>query len=297
MWTVSRWCSGGSAAPWPGDGLSPPLSPVCDHLAGTLRQTGAMARGELMVLARASMGHPARHAGEERKRVLKICVSKLQTIQDPEAFLCRSVLINNTLRQIQEEHRQSQRRARLKRMRQVVEEEDREEEEEEEASAKRYCPEVKEPVPEPEKEKECPMSSSYYEVGIYKEDVLKKEREQSAIKDSLRNEIEEDDNDEVEDEEEVEEEEEDSFDISLEETPMLGSIEISVVSTTFTGEPMVKDRLSSQQAEFSEDETSSSSESSEEDSVGLHHCPYGTLLGDLQGDLAGASLPSLHCAL
>ena len=79
-----------------------------------------MARGELLVLARAGQ------VGEERKRVLKICVSKLQTIHDPEAFLCRSVLINNTLRQIQEEHRQGQRRARLKRSRHVVEEEEEE---------------------------------------------------------------------------------------------------------------------------------------------------------------------------
>ena len=74
-----------------------------------------------MVLARASQPSLARQLGEERKRVLKICVYKLQTIQDPEAFLCRSVLINNTLRQIQEQHREGQRRARSKRARQVVE--------------------------------------------------------------------------------------------------------------------------------------------------------------------------------
>lgn len=52
---------------------------------------------------------------EERKRILKICINKLQRIQDPESVLCRSVLINNTLRSIQEEHKQSQRRVRLKR--------------------------------------------------------------------------------------------------------------------------------------------------------------------------------------
>ena len=42
----------------------------------------------------------ARAAGKssERKRLLKLCVRKLQGIEDPETFLCRSVLINNTLR-------------------------------------------------------------------------------------------------------------------------------------------------------------------------------------------------------
>ena len=52
---------------------------------------------------------------DERKRILKICINKLQRIQDPESVLCRSVLINNTLRSIQEEHKQSQRRVKLKR--------------------------------------------------------------------------------------------------------------------------------------------------------------------------------------
>ena len=47
-----------------------------------------MARGELLVLARAGQ---VGQVGEERKKVLKICVSKLQTIHDPEAFLCRCV--------------------------------------------------------------------------------------------------------------------------------------------------------------------------------------------------------------
>ena len=47
---------------------------------------------------------------EERKRVIKICVSKLQTIQDPESYLCKSVLINNTLKSMQREHRDSQKR-------------------------------------------------------------------------------------------------------------------------------------------------------------------------------------------
>jgi len=37
----------------------------------------------------------------ERKRLLKMCVRKLQSIEDPETFLCRSVLINNTLKTLQ----------------------------------------------------------------------------------------------------------------------------------------------------------------------------------------------------
>ena len=52
---------------------------------------------------------------EERKRILKICIQKLQRIQDPESVLCRSVLINNTLRSIQEEHKENQKRVKLKR--------------------------------------------------------------------------------------------------------------------------------------------------------------------------------------
>ena len=52
---------------------------------------------------------------EERKRILKICINKLKSIQDPESVLCRSVLINNTLRSIQEEHKVYQKRVKLKR--------------------------------------------------------------------------------------------------------------------------------------------------------------------------------------
>jgi len=42
---------------------------------------------------------------EERKKILKMCVKKLRSIDDPETFLCRSVLINNTLKQIQAFHK------------------------------------------------------------------------------------------------------------------------------------------------------------------------------------------------
>jgi len=49
--------------------------------------------------------HKRRHIlREEQKRILKICVTKLQLIADPESSLCRSVLINNTLRSLQQLH-------------------------------------------------------------------------------------------------------------------------------------------------------------------------------------------------
>ncbi|GLV37372.1 uncharacterized protein CBL_10661 [Carabus blaptoides fortunei] len=40
---------------------------------------------------------------EERRKVLKISVNKLRKIEDPEASLCRSVLINNTMKRLQKE--------------------------------------------------------------------------------------------------------------------------------------------------------------------------------------------------
>ncbi len=43
----------------------------------------------------------------ERKRLLKMCVRKLQSIDDPETFLCRSVLINNTLKTLQTVQREA----------------------------------------------------------------------------------------------------------------------------------------------------------------------------------------------
>ena len=42
---------------------------------------------------------------EERKKVLKLSVRKLRAIEDPETTLCRSVLINNTMKMIQAELR------------------------------------------------------------------------------------------------------------------------------------------------------------------------------------------------
>jgi len=281
-----------------------------------------MARGELLVLARAGQ------VGEERKKVLKICVSKLQTIHDPEAFLCRSVLINNTLRQIQAEHRQGQRRARLKRARHVVEEEEEGEgvddrrvqisvdnfdkAEGEGASRKRFCPELEQVeagcLSSPKEG--CPMSTAYYEDGIYKEEVLQTEMCSDSLGEDgdevdeeddetdIDEEEDDDDDDEEEEEgeeEEEEEEEEDAYDLPLQETPMLGSIEISMVSTAFPDEPERKtdeEMRFNQLADSEEDETSSSSE--EGGAVDLYHCPYSLLQ---PSSPTSQALPSLNCAL
>ncbi|KAJ8968761.1 hypothetical protein NQ317_012718 [Molorchus minor] len=42
---------------------------------------------------------------EERRKVLKISINKLKKIEDPESSLCRSVLINNTMKRLQQETR------------------------------------------------------------------------------------------------------------------------------------------------------------------------------------------------
>ncbi|KAK3092709.1 hypothetical protein FSP39_006313 [Pinctada imbricata] len=43
---------------------------------------------------------------DERRRVLKISVQKLRSMEDPEHYLMRSVLINNTLKKVQKEIRE-----------------------------------------------------------------------------------------------------------------------------------------------------------------------------------------------
>ena len=45
-------------------------------------------------------------AKEERKRILKVSVRKLKDIDDPEVFLRRSVLVNNTMKRLQTEIRE-----------------------------------------------------------------------------------------------------------------------------------------------------------------------------------------------
>ncbi|XP_011691272.1 PREDICTED: uncharacterized protein LOC105452115 [Wasmannia auropunctata] len=50
-------------------------------------------------------------AREERRRLLKISAGKLRRIEDPEASLCRSVLINNAVRRLQRENRDEKTRS------------------------------------------------------------------------------------------------------------------------------------------------------------------------------------------
>ena len=227
------------------------------------------------------------------------------------------MLINNTLKQIQEEHRQGQRRARLKRARMVVEEEVVDEvrkvdmeEEDGEGLSKRFCPELQQESSETEKvsslvssKEDSPMSTAYYEDGIYKEEVLLTEKCSDPLEDEVDEEEEETDDEEEEEEEEEEEDEEDddeeeeiTYNIPLEENPMLGSIEISVVSNAYTStstEGKTEDenqRLD--QVDQLQDETSSSSEESVDN--GLYHCPYSLLL---QPSPSTQPLPSLNFAL
>jgi len=54
---------------------------------------------------RLTMIPPRYKLKEERRKVLKISINKLKKIEDPESWLCRSVLINNTMRKLQKEAR------------------------------------------------------------------------------------------------------------------------------------------------------------------------------------------------
>ena len=99
---------------------------------------------------------PSRHRlRDERKRILKICINKLQRIQDPESVLCRSVLINNTLRSIQEEHRESQKKVRLKRQKESYCEE---------FDSKRMC--LEEPVREEKDPAKIPEPSPGQDLSL-----------------------------------------------------------------------------------------------------------------------------------
>ena len=75
-----------------------------------------MAKSEAVVVTNNSrIQNKRQKLREERKRVARLCVSKLQNIHDPESYLCKSVLINNTLRNIQLQHREALKRTKLHR--------------------------------------------------------------------------------------------------------------------------------------------------------------------------------------
>jgi len=143
------------------------------HFYKRILQLTTMSKSELLVLARATQHVRRQKAKEERKKVLRLCVNKLQNIQDPELYLCKSVLINNTLRNIQLQHREAHRKAKMKRERE-------EKLNEEEYEVKKKCLSVEvvdeaagaygeEIVVDHESN---PLSSSYYDVNSYKTDTL-----------------------------------------------------------------------------------------------------------------------------
>lgn len=74
----------------------------CDDIFGPPR---TYATGYSPPKQRISMISPKYRQKEERRKVLKISINKLKKIEDPEASLCRSVLINNTMKRLQKEAR------------------------------------------------------------------------------------------------------------------------------------------------------------------------------------------------
>lgn len=83
---------------------SPPTATTddCDDIFGPPR---TYPTGYCPPKNRPSMISPKYRQKEERRKVLKISLSKLKRIEDPEASLCRSVLINNTMKRLQKETR------------------------------------------------------------------------------------------------------------------------------------------------------------------------------------------------
>jgi len=54
-----------------------------------------------IVKKRKFLGLPVQKHKLEKRNILKLCVTKLARIEDPQAKLCKAVLINNTLRNLQ----------------------------------------------------------------------------------------------------------------------------------------------------------------------------------------------------
>ena len=52
-------------------------------------------------------GIPKLRHKEEKKRIIKLCLSKLRTIEDTESLLCKAVLITNTIRKIRQVNQQN----------------------------------------------------------------------------------------------------------------------------------------------------------------------------------------------
>ena len=52
-------------------------------------------------------GIPKLRHKEEKKKIIKLCLKKLRTIEDTESFLCKAVLITNTIRKIRQVNQQN----------------------------------------------------------------------------------------------------------------------------------------------------------------------------------------------
>ena len=62
-----------------------------------------MLKGKLNIIQKrqSMLGHPKYRHKEEKKKMLKMSHKKLLNIDDPESLLCKAVLINNTLKNLQ----------------------------------------------------------------------------------------------------------------------------------------------------------------------------------------------------
>ena len=116
---------------------------------------------------------------EERRRILKICVNKLQTIQDPETYLCRSVLINNTFKHIQKSsmsRHSSKHKNRLKRQKERILHED-DPPEPKKSCIRQFDQVEREEIKSSDDVLELndvknPLCSSYYDVETYTNDII-----------------------------------------------------------------------------------------------------------------------------
>ena len=61
-----------------------------------------MARSKLFLKQAPPQGIPKLRHKEEKKKIMKLCLKKLRTIDDTESLLCKSVLITNTIRKIRQ---------------------------------------------------------------------------------------------------------------------------------------------------------------------------------------------------
>ena len=61
-----------------------------------------MGRTQLFISKEQTKGIPKLRHKEEKKKLIKLCLRKLKTIDDTEELLCKAVLITNTIRSIRQ---------------------------------------------------------------------------------------------------------------------------------------------------------------------------------------------------